>query len=728
MPRRRASKQLILLIKSFGTRIATGATDAARLRLPENLGDHAMGIFDSLTTAVGGLQAQSFALQNISGNIANSQTTGFKETDTSFDALVSAAAPGHQTAGSVLAESVATNTVQGSIQSASVATNMAINGNGYFVVAQPASFTDNAPVFSGVNDYTRRGDFQENSGGYLVNGAGYYLMGLAVSPTTGNPIGSVPQVLQFNNNFIPAQTTSQIQYAANLASTPKTAATNPNVVGSNLLNPVGFTANPLVGAPAAATVTGVGGTVAPDAEAVGTGTVTLTGSPATSTTLASLGFSAAPATTVTVSDGTNTTTYTYTAGDTIANLISAINGGSALVNASVNASNQLLLTGTDPNFADSITVGGTGASDIGYGASNNTFQPNNLLTQNAVANGQTMTITTQTTTSNPPGPPTTDTITFGTAPGDIASLTELKAKLQSLTNVNATVSLSNGDITMMAVNSTDQITIGGNAPASKFGITNLLAVPANGTVVADDVQSFTNETISGGSVTAYDSTGNPVNIQLRWAKTASVAAGGTDTWQLFYQLNSNATGTQSAWQNVGQVFTFNSAGQLTPALSSFTLPNLTINGDSLGNVQFVLGSNGLTQFADTSGTAQVNQFSQNGFAAGQLQSIAVDNENRVVGTFSNGQTIALAQISLATFNGQDSLQAINGGAYQQTADSGPPLFNSTGKIVGNSLEASNVDIATQFSQLIVAQQAYSANAKVMTTADQMIQALLTVVQ
>jgi flagellar hook protein FlgE len=718
---------LIFLTKSFGTRIATGATDAARLRLPENLGDHVMGIFDSLTTAVGGLQAQSFALQNISGNIANSQTTGYKETDTSFDALVSAASPGQQTAGSVLAESVATNTVQGSIQSASVATNMAINGSGYFVVAQPSSFTDNAPVFSGVNDYTRRGDFQENSGGFLVNGAGYYLMGIPVSSTTGNPIGSVPQVLQFSNNFIPAQATNQIQYAANLASNPKTADANSTVPGSDLLNPVGFTANPLVGAPAAAKITGVNGTVTPDAEALGTSTVTLTGVPATATTLASLGFSASPpATTVTVSDGTNTTTYTYTAGDTVAALITAINGGTALVHAAVNANNQLVLNSTDPNFVDPVTVGGTGASGIGYAASNNTFQPNNLLTQNAVSTGQTFTITTQ--TLNPPGPATTDTITFGAAPGDIASLAELKTKLQSLANVSATVSLTNGNITMTAANSTDQITIGGTAAASKFGITNLLAVPANGTVIADDVQTFTNETISGGSVTAYDSTGNPVNIQLRWAKTSSVATGGTDSWQLFYQLNSNATGTQSAWQNVGQVFNFNSSGQLTPALSSFTLPNLTINGDSLGSVQFTLGTNVLTQFADTSGTAQVNQFSQNGFAAGQLQSIAVDNESRVVGTFSNGQTIPLAQIALATFNGQDSLQAINGGAYQQTADSGPPLFNATGKIVGNSIEASNVDIATQFSHLIVAQQAYSANAKVMTTANQMIQALLTVVQ
>ena len=192
-----------------------------------------MGIFDALTTAVAGLQAQSFALQNISGNIANSQTTGYKETDTSFQDLVSAAAVGQQTSGGVIAGSVATNTVQGAIQSTTVSTDMAINGDGFFVVAQPTGFTDNQPNFNGVNDFTRAGDFQMNANGNLVNGAGYYLMGIPVNATTGNPEGSVPQVLQFNNNFVPAQETTQIQYQANLPSSPPA-----------LLNESSFESNP----------------------------------------------------------------------------------------------------------------------------------------------------------------------------------------------------------------------------------------------------------------------------------------------------------------------------------------------------------------------------------------------------------------------------------------------------------------------------------------------------
>jgi flagellar basal body rod protein FlgF len=105
-----------------------------------------MGIFDALTTAVAGLQAQSFALQNISGNIANSQTTAYKETDTSFQDLVSQAVVSQQTTNGVIANSVATNAVQGTIQSTSVSTDMAINGDGWFVVSKPSGFTDNLPV------------------------------------------------------------------------------------------------------------------------------------------------------------------------------------------------------------------------------------------------------------------------------------------------------------------------------------------------------------------------------------------------------------------------------------------------------------------------------------------------------------------------------------------------------------------------------------------------------
>jgi flagellar hook protein FlgE len=659
-----------------------------------------MGIFDALTTAVAGLQAQSFALQNISGNIANSQTTGYKEIDTAFEDLVSAASQSEQLAGGVTARSVATNSVQGTLQSTSVATNMAIDGNGYFVVAQPTGTSDNAPVFNGVNDYTREGDFQLTQG-FLVNSAGYYLMGIPLNPATGNPVGSTPQVLQFNNDFVPAQATTAITYQANLPSSPT----------SGMLDPADFESNPLVGANPAATVTGSGATLSPDAVATGTGTVSLT----SGTTLASLGISAGQ--TITINDGTNAPfTYTSTGTDTVGNLVNAINtantGGTLNVSAALNGtSGDLVLTGT--NGTASITVGGTTTADsaIGFGAGANSFQPTNLLTQGAVAQGDTMTVTVD-------GTPTT--ITFGTGPNQVATLAQLQTAIGGISGLTGTVNTANGDISLTSSN---DISLDSTPPSllSQFGITTDAAFPSNETVIANDSSTFTSQSIDGGSTTAYDSEGNPVNVQFRWAETSA------GSWQLFYQSNSNATGNQAEWQNVGTVFNFNSSGELTPALSSLTLQNLTVNGDNLGNVQLNFGTNGLTQFADKSGTAQPT-ITQNGFAAGQLQSLAVDSQNQITGTFSNGETIPLAEIPLASFSGQDALQALNGNAFAATVDSGPPMLGASGTISGSSLEASNVDIATQFSQLIVAQEAYGANSKVMTTADQMIQTLLQVIQ
>ena len=660
-----------------------------------------MGIFDALTSAVAGLQAQAFSLQNISGNIANSETTGFKETDTSFEDLVNAATQGEQTASGVTAGSVATNTVQGTIQSTTVSTDMAINGDGYFVVGMPTGTADNTPEFSGSEDYTRAGDFQLNSDGYLVNGSGYYLMGIPVDAATGNPIGNTPEVLQFDDEYVPAQATTALTYQANLPSTP----------ASGTLDAADFEANPLTGAPVAAEINGSGATLKPDAAAVGTST----GIDVASTTpLSSLGFTTGS--TVTVGDGTNTTTYTYAAGDTVATLMGDINGGSAAVAATINGSGDLVLTGTGTSDTASITVGGTAASNIGFGAGENSFAPTNLLTQSAVAAGQTLTVTV--------GGGATQTITFGTGTGQIATLAQLQTAVQGLSGVNGTVNTANGDVTLAAIDPTASLTVGGTASAAEFGIQSSTALPANGTVIADDASTFNNQSIDGGSITAYDSEGNPVNVQFRWAET------GSGSWQLFYESNSSATGSEAQWTNVGTSFTFNSNGELTPPISSVTLQNLTINGDSLGNVALNFGTNGLTQFAQSSSSsaAQVNTLQQNGYAAGALQSIAVGSNNEITGTFSNGQTIPLAQITLATFNGEDSLEALNGQAYAATDESGPPIYGASGTIEGSALESSNVDIATQFSDLIVAQQAYSANARVMQTADQMIQSLLQVIQ
>ena len=140
------------------------------------------------------------------------------------------------------------------------------------------------------------------------------------------------------------------------------------------------------------------------------------------------------------------------------------------------------------------------------------------------------------------------------------------------------------------------------------------------------------------------------------------------------------------------------------------------------------GKGPLTQFASSSGAATINGITQNGFAAGQLQSVAVNNSGLVVGTFSNGQNLNLAAVSLSHFNGPNFLKPLDGGAYAATDLSGVAIAGATGTIGGSAVEGSNTDIADEFTKLIVTQQAYSANTKVITTAQTMVQDLLNVLR
>ena len=619
-----------------------------------------MGIFGALTTSVAGLRAQSYALENISGNIANSQTTAFKRIDTSFLDLIPDTGVNNQLAGSVTTASRETNTVQGDVQTASVSTYMAINGNGFFVVQKPGSFSDNQPVFSGVDNYTRRGDFALDKNGYLVNGAGYYVEGVPIDPATGNMTGSVPQVLKFANDFLPAVPTSVVSYRANLASYPLTTKHDNSIPGSELLQPADFASgNPrTLGTPATpygdATITGAAKNNKLTSPTAITTSTLLSGG--TNTNSLTTNFTSADTITINLTSGGTTTTQTIAFYD-------SSSGGSA--GSAANTTYLDLASATVGNLLSTID----GLSGAGSG---------------------------------------TSTI-----------------------NSSGAITLHSGITNDLKITSTNTTAFGA------LGLTSPVTLPrtgggtaGTGQVLGSDLQAFINESVSGGAVTAYDISGSPVSLQLRWAKvdSSSLGTGHTDTWNLFYQVNSNATGTDLAWQNVNTDFTFSPNGQMTPAIAGITLTAPTIGGVPLGNISLNFGAGGVTQFADANGNVKVNQIQQDGFPAGSLQTVSIGQNGRVVGNYSNGRNIDLAQISVATFNGTNFLKRIDGGAFEATDQSGQALFGSGGTIVGSSLENSNTDIADEFTKLIVTQQAYSANTKVITTSNSMVQDLLNVLR
>lgn len=603
-----------------------------------------MGIFGALSTSVAGMRAQSFALENISGNIANSQTTAFKRIDTSFLDLIPETGDSRQLAGSVTAQSRSTNNVQGDVQAAQVSTFMAINGDGFFSVQKPGGFSDNNPVFDGVDRYTRRGDFQLDKQGFLVNGAGYYLMGIPVDPTTGNLVGSTAQVLQFQSDFLPAQQTTAVDYRANLASYPLTTAHDKVVPGSELLRPSSFSTgnNPVaLGTPAPAYT---------DATTTGTVQTNKLAVPAPITAATLLAGAA----------GTDSIAVDFTAADVL-----TVNG------LAINFNNGGGTTGS--------ATAGTLDIDL------NTATVNDILNAVGAITGVAPTIS-------------GGAITLHT--GTVSDLTI------SSTNAGALGALG-------FTSPTTQARGGGGTPGT-------------GQVIGNDLQAFLDESIAGGAVTAFDVAGSPVNLQFRWAKvdSTSLGPGHTDTWNLFYQVNANATGTQVAWQNVNTNFTFGANGQMNPPVVSLNLTTPTVNGVTLGDIAINFGAGGLTQFADANGNVQVNQVQQDGFPAGQLQSVSVSDRGRIVGNYSNGRNLDLAEIQLASFNGPNFLRRVDGGAFEVTDQSGPALANASGRIVGSSLEGSNTDIGDEFTKLIVTQQAYSANTRVITTSNQMVQDLL----
>ncbi|UYO00692.1 MAG: flagellar hook-basal body complex protein [Devosia sp.] len=588
-----------------------------------------MGIYGALSSAVTGLRAQAHSLENISGNIANSQTVGYKRMETSFIDLIPDAPLKSQVPGAVLAQSRATNNLQGDIQTSANETYIALNSTGFFVVEPKVGQSDGNSVFAGSNYFTRRGDFEIDKDGLLVNGAGYYLKGLPIDPGTGNISGSVPEVIKLSNAFLPANATTTINYQANLPQLPKTAAYNSTVYNSELLKIDDF-----VGGSTTASVTG--GDVL-----VGTNPALAPAGPLTAGTSMTIEVNGAPV----VFDFYNGGTYSGSG------VGIDLSGGKVLDD--VLAEMQTGLRNFGGGAAASATVGLNGAGNLEITLGSDyygTFEVSG-------AAGVDMGIATGTASSEPTRP----------------------------------------DLT---------------------------------TISADKADAFVANSVSGGAITVYASNGAPVNVQMRWAKVDSAAAGGTDMWQMFYLSDSAATGGAPAWTNIGQDYEFGSNGSLVPpGVPTATINNLTVNGVLIGDVELKHETNGVSQFADVNGTVTVSTLNQTGYGAGEFLSVAITDSGRVVATYSNGERIEMAQVVTAQFNGINSLKRLDGGVYQTTSESGEPIFDLSGSgIIGGALESSNTDISDEFTKLIITQQAYSAGTRIVSTADEMLQEALNMVR
>jgi flagellar hook protein FlgE len=177
------------------------------------------------------------------------------------------------------------------------------------------------------------------------------------------------------------------------------------------------------------------------------------------------------------------------------------------------------------------------------------------------------------------------------------------------------------------------------------------------------------------------------------------------------------------------------AGHTTEGYYTF-LPQF-INGSPAAAVQLDFGSryDGSSWVNDSLSTSQFARASTttfqsaNGYGAGDLQGVNVDVDGVLTGTYSNGQLIPLYRVSLAKFTNEQGLVKMGGNLFKSTRDSGDaitnrPGSNGLGSIAPNSLEQSNVDMATEFVKMISTQRGFQANSKIITVTDAMLQELI----
>jgi flagellar hook protein FlgE len=280
---------------------------------------------------------------------------------------------------------------------------------------------------------------------------------------------------------------------------------------------------------------------------------------------------------------------------------------------------------------------------------------------------------------------------------------------------------------------TDAITIRGNLDQTAVAPT---WDPAN----PKETSNFTT------SMTVYDSLGKAIQLDIYFCKNnaASTQPGDSGDWTYHVMTDGvnlafQADGTTPAVAGTAtQVATgtmrFDTSGRLIsnttdsqgfypkdsvgPQTLSFNFGSGTASGGS--------GLDGLTQYAATSAVSFVTQA---GSSSGSLSSISIGQDGTITGGFTNGQTRTLGQLIIANFKAPDQLGRVGSTLYVEKPSSGPPTLGTPatadrGSVTAGTLEQSNVDISSEFIRMIAAQRNFQANAKTLTTADQLLAELM----
>lgn len=230
----------------------------------------------------------------------------------------------------------------------------------------------------------------------------------------------------------------------------------------------------------------------------------------------------------------------------------------------------------------------------------------------------------------------------------------------------------------------------------------------------------------------YDSLGTKHEVAIEFRKVEQTEENGT-RWSMVIRVPEPAQINPDApvYKNIitGEIRFKSDGSILGYQPSSITLtPN---NGSSAGqtialNFGTLGGFEGMRSYDAKSSTDNI---AQDGYKGGTLNDLRIDENGKIIGSFTNGRSLALAQVGMATFTNNNGLENLGGNVFGETANSGTAVIGAAnsgarGKISGSALEMSNVDLSRAFTQLIVVQRGYQANSKTITTSDTMLNTLL----
>ncbi|MBS0202395.1 MAG: flagellar hook-basal body complex protein [Planctomycetes bacterium] len=689
-------------------------------------------MLSSLFSSASALVASQTLLNVVGNNLANSNTVGFKAQHVEFSTqftqtLQAASAPTASSGGTnpiqigngVQVGTTSTNLSQGTFESTGNPYDLAIQGDGFFILDNGSG-----PMYSraGAFGLDSTGNLVDPTTGYKVQRTGTVGEGTLTSPAfqiPGNSDIRIPLGMT-----IPGSATTSISFAGNL----NTSAKPPVAAVLTSGQPLTFGSGP---ATSATLLNSLDQTAVPYAAG---DTIQVTG---------------------TRVDGSSVTakyTITGTAADTVGALLNTINAQflSATpgegATASLDSGGHLVLQANQGGPAGmTITlVNNTAVAGAGTQFTN--------FTQTVVGKaGDTATTAIQVFDNQ--FTPHTLTFTFTkTGPNvwDVKASIDAKDGVITgfgLDNVVSGLTFNeNGSFQGVASNNATEM-LATQSPFTTGGIPATLSTPL------DSLDQHLNGAYAAGDsllISGTDQNGNPVG-------PVTLPAPGATVGDLIDSINANFTGAVASLDASGSIqFTAKSSGQSSLSLTLQDTPTNTggkttfskvieaIRGsDGNDNISFQINNlagfgtpqviklsfgtpnafSGLTQLGGGTSAAAVNQ---DGYAQGTLTSAGIGQDGTITGQFTNGRTESLAQVALATFTNPEGLLRSTNNYFAATANTGPalvttPLVGSAGSVQSGSLESSNVDVGAEFTQLVAAQRGYQVNAQAFSAANQMLQ-------